>query len=146
MKTARLKEQHKFEDFLAGGDLRFSRGRQAVFNQAMNWHGHFSGEEMAKKCFELKLSVSRATVYRTLHELVEAGVIRETAFGDKHHHFEHLYDERKHHHAMCVRCHEHLEFPDLDEEKRYQPYLEKAGFKILGHEMHFYGLCKKCQR
>ena len=24
-------------------------------------------------------------------------------------------------------------------------HLEKMGFRILGHEMHFYGLCRKCQ-
>ena len=37
------------------------------------------------------------------------------------------------------------EFPDLDEDKRYVPILKKQGFKILGHEMHFYGICRKCQ-
>ena len=77
--------------------------------------------------------------------MLEAGIIRGTAFGDKHQHYEHLYDEKKHHHAQCVRCHRFIEFPDLDEDKRYHPILEKQGFKMIGHEMHFYGICKKCQ-
>ncbi len=99
---------------------------------------------MAKTCFK-KCKVFRATVYRTLKELLESGVIRETAFGDKHHHFEYLYDEKPHHHAQCLRCHVFIEFPDLEEDEVYKPYLEKQGFKILGHEMHFYGICQKCQ-
>ncbi len=139
-------EFQKYEQFLSRRNLRFSRGRKIVFDAAMNCHGHFTGEEMAKQCAALKPTVSRATVYRSIHELLEAGLIRETAFGDKHHHYEHLYDEKRHHHAMCVKCHTHIEFPDLDEEKRYHPILEKQGFKILGHEMHFYGICQQCQK
>jgi Fe2+ or Zn2+ uptake regulation protein len=33
----------------------------------------------------------------------------------------------------------------MQEDKIYHPYLEKQGFNILGHEMHFYGICKECQ-
>lgn len=139
------KEKKRYEEFLTKRGVRFSRGRQSIFQKIMDTHAHFTAEEMAKFCVQMKPTVSRATVYRTVHELLEAGIIRETAFGDKHKHFEHLYDERKHHHAICVHCHQHLEFPDMNEEKRYHPILEKKGFKILGHEMHFYGICEKCQ-
>ena len=90
-------------------------------------------------------SISRATLYRSLKEMLVARVIRETAYGDKHHHFEHIYDEKPHHHARCIRCGDMIEFPDLKEDKVYQPILEKHGFTILGHEMHFYGICKECQ-
>lgn len=139
------KEQQKYEVYLKDEGLRFSRGRQTVFAQVMEYHGHFTAEEMAKVCARLKPAVSRATVYRSLHEILEAGVIRGTAFGDKHQHYEHLYDEKAHHHAQCVRCHQFIEFPDLEEDKPYHPYLEKKGFKIIGHEMHFYGICNRCQ-
>ena len=145
MKEILQKELSKYESYLKAEGLRFSRGRQIVFHQALKKHGHFTAEEMAKICAGLKPAVSRATVYRTLHEILEAGVIRGTAFGDKHQHYEHLYDEKKHHHAQCVRCHQFIEFPDFNEESRYHPILEKQGFKIIGHEMHFYGICKNCR-
>ena len=138
-------EQRKYEYYLKEAGLRFSPGRQVVFRQIIESHGHFTAEEIAKVCASLQPIVSRATVYRALHEILEAGVIRETAFGDKHQHYEHLYDEKEHHHAQCVRCHQFIEFPDLGEDKRYHPILEKKGFKIIGHEMHFYGICKDCQ-
>ena len=141
-----LEERVKFERYLKDSGLKISKGREAVFAEVMRRHGHFTAEELAKICAEKKPSVSRATVYRALHELLEAGVVRETAFGDKHHHFEHVYDEKPHHHAQCVRCHAFIEFPDRHEDKIYHPVLEKQGFKILGHEMHFYGVCRECQR
>ena len=145
MHPAIAKERGKFEQYLCKAGLRFSPGRRSVFDLVMRTHEHFTAEGMAKTAGRAKPPVSRATVYRTIHELVEAGIARETAFGDKHRHYEHLYDERRHHHAICVRCHNHIEFPDMEEEVRYHPVLEKKGFKILGHEMHFYGVCRVCQ-
>ncbi len=137
-------EKEKFENYLTQSRLQLSHARQEIFNQVINIHGHFTAEELAKACFK-KSKVSRATVYRALKELLESGIIRETAFGDKHHHYEHLYDEKPHHHAQCLRCYEFIEFPDLKEDEVYKPYLEKQGFKIIGHEMHFYGICRNCQ-
>lgn len=137
------KERAKIEGHLKRHGLRLSHGREIVFQEVLNAHGHFTAEELTKCCFKRK--VSRATVYRTLRELLEAGIIRETAFGDKHHHFEHIYDEKPHHHAQCLRCHAFIEFPDLKEHEVYTPLLEKQGFQILGHEMHFYGICSKCK-
>ena len=141
-----IEERQKFEQYLKRAGLKLSQGRQVVFAEVMRSHGHFTAEELAKTCAGEKPAVSRATVYRALHELLEAGVVRETAFGDKHHHYEHVYDEKPHHHAHCVRCHSFIEFPDLHEDKVYRPILEKQGFKVLGHEMHFYGICRSCQK
>ena len=140
-----IEERQKFERYLKRTGRKPSKGRYGVFDEAIRTHGHFTAEELAKVCARRRPKVSRATVYRTLHELLEAGVVRETAFGDKHHHFEHVYDEKPHHHAQCVRCHAFIEFPDRKEDEIYHPHLEKQGFKILGHEMHFYGICRKCQ-
>lgn len=138
------KEETRFEKHLLDNGLTLTTGRKLVFDVAMASHGHFTAEELAKKCGEQKKNVSRATVYRSIKDLLEARVIRETAYGKKHQLFEHIYDEKPHHHARCIRCLEVLEFPDLDEEKRYHPMLERQGFHVLGHEMHFYGICKNC--
>ena len=140
-----IREKEKFNTFLNKNGQRLTQGRRAVFEEAMQAHGHFAAEELVKKCKGNRRKVSRATIYRCLHELLEAGVIRETAFGEKHHHFEHIYDEKPHHHARCIRCQKIFEFPDLQEDKIYHPLLQKQGFQILGHEMHFYGTCKECR-
>lgn len=138
-------EKDKFSAYLDKEGLRMSPGRRKVFDMVMKLHGHFSSEELAAECQRGEEKVSRATVYRTVKELLEAGVIRETAFGDKHQNYEHLYDEKPHHHARCTRCGCFIELPDLNEDKLYEPILEEKGFQMLGHEMHFYGICKECR-
>ena len=139
-------EKEKFEDYLQKAGLKLTAARSKVFEAAMCSHGHFAAEEIVKSCRHNKIKVSRASIYRSLNEMLEAGVIRETAFGEKHHHFEHLYDEKPHHHARCLRCSKMIEFPDMKEDKVYVPFLQNQGFSILGHEMHFYGVCRKCQK
>ena len=138
-------EKNRFESYLENEGLKLTAGRALVFEQVMRTHGHFAPEGLVKDCKQQKRDVSRATIYRSLKELLVAGIIRETAFGEKHKLYEHIYDEKPHHHARCVRCHHILEFPDSDAEQVYKPILEKHGFQILGHEVHFYGLCKHCQ-
>ena len=82
------KERKKFEDYLGRNGLKLTSGRQIVFDEVMHAHGHFAPEELCKQCKSNKRKVSRATIYRSLNELLEAGVIRKTAFGEKHQHFE----------------------------------------------------------
>ena len=135
----------KFLRHLTKAGRRMSKSREVIFDEVMRVQKHFSTEWLVKKCLQKNLNVSRPTVYRALRDLLEARVIRETAFGDKHQHFEPLYEENPHHHALCIRCHNFLEFPDRKEELSYHPSLKKQGFKILGHEMHFYGICKACR-
>ena len=138
-------EERKFERYLKSNRLRLTRGRRAVFKEVMVAHGHFGIEDLIKQCRHHKQKVSRATIYRYIQELLVAGVIRETAFGEKHQHYEHMYDETKHHHARCVRCKDQVEFPDLEEDKMYAKIIKDLGFHVLGHEMHFYGICQTCQ-
>lgn len=139
-------EQKRFGDYLGTSRVKFTRGRQTVFEEAMKAHGHFAAEDLVKQCQKHKRKVSRATIYRSLIEMLEAGILRKTAFGEKHQHFEHIYDEKPHHHARCLRCHSIFEFPDKKEDNLYQPILRKMGFHVLGHEMHFYGICQKCSK
>ncbi len=138
-------EKEKFVSFLEKNRVRFTPARKIVFEEVMKAHGHFAAEELVKQCKKHKRNVSRASVYRCLREMLEAGIIRQTAYGEKHAHFEHIYDEKPHHHARCIRCGDLLEIPDLDEEKLYASILKKKNFKVIGHEMVFYGLCDRCQ-
>jgi Fur family transcriptional regulator, ferric uptake regulator len=140
-----IEEKVKFEGYLNGAGLKLTSGRQVVFAEVIRAHGHFAAEELVKQCKENKRKVSRATIYRSLRELLAAGVIRETAFGEKHQHFEHVYDEKLHHHARCIRCYEVIEFPCFKHDTKYKRLLKRQGFYILGHEMHFYGICKNCE-
>lgn len=138
-------ERQKFVTYLKDRGLRLTSGRERVLTAVLETHGHFSCEDLVKQFKDRPGNVSRATIYRTITELMEAQVIRQTAFGKKHNNYEHVYDEKPHHHAYCIRSGKFFELPDLGEEEKYLPILAKMGFEVLGHELHFYGISKECR-
>ena len=137
-----LKEKERLKNYLSRAGLEITSGREGVFNEVMALHGHFTAQDLVKVC---KRKISRATIYRSIKEFLEAGLIRKTAFGEKHEHYEHVYDEQLHHHARCIRCYRLIEFPCHDDDAKYNRLLKKKRFKVLGHEMHFYGICRNCR-
>ena len=82
-------EEKKFVNYLNENNLRLTKARLEVFNLITKMDNHFGAEDLLKL---KKDSVSRATLYRTLNELVKSLVIRRTAFGEKHQHFEFVFD------------------------------------------------------
>src|SRR5918993_3838961 len=48
--------------------------------------------------------ISRATVYRTLQWMVEAGVARKVDFGEGRFRYEHSYRHPRHYHLICKTC------------------------------------------
>ena len=94
-----LIQQKKFINYLTDNDLKLTKARFEVFQIVARMDNHFGAEDILQSSNN---SVSRATLYRTLNELVESQVIRKTAFGDKHQHFEFVLEKKPHHHAFCL--------------------------------------------
>ena len=110
-------------------------------------HSHLSSEEIYDlvrvDCPEIGL----ATVYRTMQLLDEIGLISKLNLDDGCIRYEislHKEDCHNHHHLICKNCGKIMEAKeDLLEniEKEIQSLYK---FKILDHDVKFYGLCDEC--
>ena len=58
--------------------------------------------------------ISRATVYRTLQWMEEAGIARKVDFGEGRFRFEHSYRHPRHFHLICKTCNRSYEFLSSD--------------------------------
>ncbi|MBL8094695.1 MAG: transcriptional repressor [Anaerolineales bacterium] len=90
-------------------------------------------------------SLSRATVYNTLHTLVEAGLLLElVSAGDGNAHFD--PDLSPHVHLVCVNCHQidDLEEPALAGIARR--VARNSGYELRNAGLAYYGLCPNCQK
>src|SRR6266480_1681095 len=58
--------------------------------------------------------ISRATVYRTLQWMVDAGIARKVDFGEGRFRFEHSYRHPRHFHLICKTCSRSFEFLSSD--------------------------------
>lgn len=127
---------------LAGG--RNTKTRQAVLDFLLSSQKPISAAEILNKLQKQKLAVNRTTIYRELNFLLKNNFINEVKLIGQPSLFE-LSDEHCHH-LICLKCN-HVRTVVMDQhlEEQEKSIAKKEKFKITGHALEFYGVCKKCQ-
>ena len=123
--------------------------RQIVLQIFLDHPGeHLSAEDVHGLLRDVKAEIGLATVYRSLELLSSLGILQKMEFGDGCSRYEVNTTDPKahhHHHLICTKCNKVIEFEDdlLDDLER--DISNKSGFKILDHQVKFFGICKECQ-
>ncbi|MSQ07725.1 MAG: transcriptional repressor [Dehalococcoidia bacterium] len=94
-------------------------------------------------CAEVQ-DTGRATVYRTLKLLLEAGVVCKLPMPDGAPRYM-LAQLEHHHHTVCVRCGAVGEFRDTTVERVVRSMGKEITGEIVGHRMEFYIICTSCK-
>ncbi len=100
----------------------------------------FSAEEISRDL----LGVGRATVYRTIKLLLEAGVVCKLALPNGEPTYA-LAKVEHHHHTICVKCGTVGEFRDATIERVLRAIGGDIDGDIVGHRIEFFITCKACQ-
>ncbi len=137
----------RFAQFLQGRGKRITRQRRVIVETVFSHHDHFDADELMEHLQELiaKRQVSRPTVYRTLTELVDAGMLRTMALGGRSI-YEHDYGYPSHDHLYCKRCNKLIEFHSPEIERLRDAVAKEYDFEVLSHRMFVTGLCAKCRK
>src|SRR5436190_22805103 len=77
-----------FRRYLHGQKLKYTPERAMMLDPALRRSGLFESEQLVADLKQLGHRVSRATVYRTLNHLQDAGVSRQVFFENKQSHYE----------------------------------------------------------
>lgn len=137
-------EVEKFKEFLDLKKMRFTKGRKAIIEEILSFRdAHLDAEEILRKLREKRISVSRATLYRTLSLLVKGGVLKAVSLGEGHVHFELGISKGIHGHMICNECKKVIEFESEDIKKILNKLAEKNKFTIHSVEIEILGQCKK---
>ena len=89
--------------------------------------------------------ISRATVYRTLQWMVEAGIARKVDFGEGRFRFEHSYRHPRHFHLICKTCNRSSEFLSSDIEALVEEIAAARSFTARQSVVQIYGTCEACR-
>lgn len=89
-------------------------------------------------------SVGRATVFRTVRLLVEAGVLCRVVIEDGTVRYVLASSGDHHHHLVCSRCGAVQEFADPTLDRLIAANAHKRGFALASHAMELYGVCSSC--
>ena len=118
---------------------RLTGPRRSVINVLDQKDEGFSAEEV---CTQLP-GVGRATVYRTIRLLVDAGVLCKLALPDGAPKYS-LARFEHHHHTLCIDCGTINEFRDATIERLLRTIGADISGEIVGHRMEFYITCQEC--
>jgi Fur family ferric uptake transcriptional regulator len=137
----------QFAQFLQGRGKRITQQRRTIVEQVFSHHDHFDVDELTNHLQPLIAAreLSRPTIYRTLAELVEAGLLRKMLLGGRSV-FEHEYGYPSHDHLHCQICNELIEFHSAALEKIRDRVAAEHDFEVVGHRMFVSGICAKCRR
>ena len=88
--------------------------------------------------------VGRATIYRTLKLLVDAGALCKTAMPDGSPRYK-VDDVVHHHHVVCTSCGKVDEFRHPAVERMLRAMRREVPGVILGHRLEIFVTCESCQ-
>tara|TARA_B100002052_G_C15664770_1_gene499013 strand:+ start:28 stop:441 length:414 start_codon:yes stop_codon:yes gene_type:complete len=119
--------------------LRMTSQRKIIAQVLEDAADHPDVEELYKRASKIDLTISIATVYRTVKLFDEAGILDKLEFGDGRARYEDA--EREHHdHLIDINSGRVIEFMDSDIEKLQEKIAQKLGYKLLGHKLELYGV------
>lgn len=108
-----------------------------------NLHGHVSAEDVFEYIRRDHPNIGKGTVYRNLNLLAEENTIRKIEIPNAADCFDFMLTE--HYHIRCIEC---GAVEDVDMEAIHLNSLirDSRGFKFLGYDILFRGICEKCRQ
>ena len=119
---------------------RLTLSRQAIVDLLEQKHEGFTAEGLSE---ELPL-VSRATVYRTIKVLLEAGAVCKLAAIDGSIVYSVSRTGHHHHHYVCVNCGAVEEFSAAAVERMLRSIAAELPGQVVDHRIELYVACDPC--
>jgi Fur family ferric uptake transcriptional regulator len=141
-----LSPRERFDEFLQARGKRITKQRRMIVEQVYRRHEHFDAEQL----LDLIRSTpdggraSRPTVYRTLTEMVDAGLLRKMVL-DGRAVYEHDYGYPQHDHLYCQKCQGLFEFQSEALLDLRDAVAREHRFRVTGHRLIITGICEACR-
>jgi Fur family ferric uptake transcriptional regulator len=135
-----------YSEFLKKNKMFFTKERTQLLDFIFEQKGHFSADELMFEMQKADVKVSRATLYRSLSQMVEAGILSESDFGHGHTHYEVAIGTKPHVHLICTDSGDVREVHSQKLEDALNDLARKEGFKIKRYKIQVFGLSKSSRK
>jgi Fur family ferric uptake transcriptional regulator len=142
-----LTPQERFEEYLQSRGMRNTDQRRMLVEHVFSRHDHFDADSLIEQLPRKGEPgyVSRPTVYRTLNEFVDAGLLRKFEL-DGRAVYEHDYGYPQHDHLYCTQCQRLLEFQSEALLRLREEVAREHHFRVTSHRLIISGVCEECRR
>ncbi len=116
-----------------------SNPRLKILEYLCYYRDHPTAEQMYVDLHKELPTLSKTTIYNTLHALAELGLVKILNFEENKARYDIITEE--HGHFKCQTCGGIFDF---QVEQKLIPKGELLGYKIMERNLYFKGICKKC--
>jgi len=116
--------------------------RKLIFNAVKELNTHATAEQVLKYVIKQHPTISKATVYRNLNQMVQAGELVGIGSPYSSTHYDHeLHD---HYHFVCDLCKQIFDM-EADLSDICNRFENTDGFDVASYSISFHGLCWSCK-
>ena len=127
-----------FRRFLKSKGLKYTPERAAILDSIIDRDEVFEVEEILLQMRASESRVSKATIYRTISLLTEAGIITQALFDSKQAHYRLIYGREPQDQMVCMRTGKLVEFSNREVTELRNRICEELGWQPIGHRLHIY--------
>ncbi len=125
--------------------LRLSHPRLLVYKELSKACTPLSPQELFQSLLKGKRKIGLTSIYRSLDLFESLGIVFKTVNGSIVK-YKLCELENHHHHIVCRKCGDVVEFEFCDISDWSAKVTESTGYQVTDHQVNFYGLCKACQK
>ncbi len=129
-----------FRRFLKSHDLKYTQERADILDAIIGRDGAFEAEELLLDLRARQHDVSKATVYRTLRLLLDAGIITQSLFDSKQSHYELLYGREPRDCMVCMKTGRRVEFSNKELIVLRDRICRELGWSPVGHRFQIFAV------
>lgn len=135
-----------FRRYLHGQKLKFTPERAMILDAVLRKDSLFDAEGLVDDLKKLGHRVSRATAYRTLSHLQDAGILKQVFLDNKQSYYEVIAGRQAYDYLICVATGKVIEFSSDKIRKLCEEICREHGFESISHQVQIYGVSPEGQR
>lgn len=123
--------------------IKQTKNRVTIYEKLSKMNVPVSAENLYAQLLE-DHTINLATVYRNLNIFEDKGIVEKHVRKDGISYFNVLRHQHNHY-MICEVCKNQFELSECPIDKKFFDEQTKSGFKVTGHNVEIYGICKDCQ-
>ena len=134
----------RLHQFIQSKGLRNTPQRDVIVEAIFSSEEHFNADELWERVRKTQSKSSRATVYRTITLLVEAGLLHEIDLGDDQKTYDpNFVESPAHNHLVCIDCGKVVEFEDENIRIMNDCAATRLGYRSQKQSLKIEACCEK---
>tara|TARA_B100000674_G_scaffold458610_1_gene435025 strand:+ start:255 stop:689 length:435 start_codon:yes stop_codon:yes gene_type:complete len=129
-----------FRRHLKEQNLKYTPERADILNAILEADDVFEADSLMQRMQDQGQRVSKATVYRTLKLLQEAGIINQALFDAKQSHYQLVYGRQPSDYMVCVQTGKYIRISSDELMEIRNRICREYGWEPVGHRFQVYGI------